>query len=117
MTEYMARDCLKDIFQLLISRIFEEKGRSKDQGRYLWWFSRITRLNMYSKNHLLEEKKRVIVSLASHLGILDDEFDEILVAEKLSKLRSQYNNLGVRMQIHRYHSITWIYFDEAFATL
>ena len=51
MTEEMARDHLKNIFQPLISRIFERKSRSKEQVRYLWWFPRITRPNMYCGNH------------------------------------------------------------------
>ena len=58
-----------------------------------------------------------IGSLASHLGILDDEFEEILTAGNLSKIWSWYNNLGLRVQTHRYHSIIWIDFDHSFATL
>ena len=38
MTEEMARDRLKDLFEPLISPLCEEKGRSKEQVRYLWWF-------------------------------------------------------------------------------
>ena len=45
------------------------------------------------------EKKR-ICSLTSHLGILDDEFDELLAAEKLSKVRSWNKKLGLCKQIH-----------------
>ena len=33
MTEDMARDCLNNLFQPLISQLCEEKGKSKDQGR------------------------------------------------------------------------------------
>ena len=32
-TEDMERDCLKDLFELLISQLCEEKGSSKEQGR------------------------------------------------------------------------------------
>ena len=61
------------------------------------------------------EKK--IGSLASHLGILDDEFEELLAAGKVIKICSWYNNLVMCVQTHRDHSITWISFDEAFSTL
>ena len=61
------------------------------------------------------KKKKRIGSLASHLGILDDEFEELLAAGKLSKLWSWYNNLGLRVQTHRDNSINWIVFEEAFA--
>ena len=51
-------------------------------------------------------KKLIIGSLASHLGVLDDEFEEYLVAGKLSKVRSWYKNLGLRVKTHRDNSIT-----------
>ena len=60
MSEEMARDHLKDIFQPLISQICEEKGRSNEKGIYLWWLPRITRLNMYCKNYPWEEKKELV---------------------------------------------------------
>ena len=56
-------------------------------------------------------------SLASHLGILDDEFEELLAAGKLSKIRPWYNNLWLRVQTHRYNYIPWIDLDDAFAPL
>ena len=52
-TEDMARDCLEDLFQPLISRICEEKWRSKDQGRYLSWFSWINHPNMFLRKSVL----------------------------------------------------------------
>ena len=110
MTEEMEIDCLHNLFQLLISRLCKEKGRSEDKGRHLWWLLRSTSPNMYCKNHLWEEKKENF-SLASHLGILDDEFGEFLAAGKLSKVQSWYKNMGMSVQTHRYHSISWIYFD------
>ena len=60
---------------------------------------------------------KIIGSLASHLGISDNEFGELLAAGKLSKFWSCYKNLGLRVKTHRYHYITWIAFDEAFAPL
>ena len=54
------------------------------------------------------QKKNRIGSLASHLGVLDDEFEELLAAGKLSKVRSWYKKLGMRVQTHRDNSITWI---------
>ena len=44
------------------------------------------------------KKKNRIGSLASHLGILYDEFEELLDAGKLSKHRSWYKNLGMRLK-------------------
>ena len=76
----------------------------------------------YSSEYLLQksslgrEKKR-IGSLASHLGILDDEFEDIFAAGKISKVWSCYKKLGLCEQTHRYHYITWIHFDKAFAPL
>ena len=52
MTKEMARYCLKDKFQQLVIQLCEEKRRSKDQERYLWWFQRITSPNMYYGNRL-----------------------------------------------------------------
>ena len=46
----MARDSLKDIFQLLTSRLCEETMKIKEKGIYLWWFPRITCPNMYCEN-------------------------------------------------------------------
>ena len=114
MTEETARDILKDIFQLLTSRLREEKGRSREQGIYLWWFQQNTGLNMYLKKSYLGRKKKRVGSLASHLGVLDDDFEEIIAAGKISKVQSWYNNMGLHVQTYRDHSITWIYFDEAF---
>ena len=72
---------------------------------------------MYCENHLFWGGGKRIGSLASHLGILDDEFEEILAAGKLSKIRSWYKNLGMRVKVHEYNSITWIYFEKAFTPL
>ena len=63
------------------------------------------------------KKKSRIGSLASHLGIFDDEFEELLDAGNLSKHRSWYKKLGMRLKTHRYHSITWIDFDGEFYPL
>ena len=60
---------------------------------------------------------REIGSLVSHLGMFYDEFEEILSAVNIGKVNSWYKNMGLRVQTHRYHSITWIYFYEAFSTL
>ena len=112
----MVRNCLKDLFQPLISRLCKEKGSIKEQGIYLWWFLQNNRLNISCKNHLWEGKKK-IGSLKSHLGILDDEFEELLAAEKLGKFRSWYKKMGMFVQTYRYHSITWIDFDVELAPL
>ena len=64
----------------------------------------------------LGEKKR-IGSLASHLGILDDEFEGLLAAGKLSTFWSWYKKLGLCVKTHRDHYITRIASDEAFAPL
>ena len=75
----------------------------------------------YSSEYVLQKifgkKKKIICSLASYLGILDDEFEELIAAGKLSTFLSWYNNLGLRVKTHRDHSITWIYFDKAFTPL
>ena len=63
------------------------------------------------------QKKKRIGSLASHIGVLDDEFEELLAAGKLSKVRSWYKNPGMCVQTHIDHYITWVAFDEAFAPL
>ena len=62
-------------------------------------------------------RKKIIGSLASNLGILDDECEELLSAGKLGKVWSWYKNMGLHTQKHRDHSITWIAFDKAFALL
>ena len=66
---------------------------------------------MYLQKSALGRKK-IIGSLASYLGILDDEFEELLSAENLSKVWSWYKKMGMRIQTHRYHSITWIAFEN-----
>ena len=58
-----------------------------------------------------------IGSLASHLGLLDDYFEEFLSAGKLSKVRSWYNNMGLIVQTNRDAEITWIVIYEACAPL
>ena len=63
----------------------------------------------------LGRKMKIIGSLASHLGISDNEFGELLAAGKLSKFWSCYKNLGLRVKKHRDNYITWIDFDEAFS--
>ena len=83
----------------------------------MWWFLRINRPNLYLQKPSLGRKKRRIGSLVSHIGILDDEFEEILAAGKQIKVCSWYNNLGVCVKTHRDHSITCIASDEAFAPL
>ena len=59
----------------------------------------------------------IIGPLASHLGVLNNDYGEILVADNLSKVRSWYNNLGLCVQTHRYNLMTWIAFDDSFAPL
>ena len=113
MTEEMARDHLEDLFQLLISRLCKEKWRSKEQGRYLWWFPRITRPNICIKHCLGGKQKIRIGVLVSNLGVLDDEFEVSLAAGKLSKVRSWYKKLGLHGQTNRYTVIKWIVFDKA----
>ena len=44
------------------------------------------------------KKKERIGSLASHLGILDDEFEDILAKRRLSKFWSWYKKLGMDLQ-------------------
>ena len=65
----------------------------------------------------LGKKKKIIGSLASNIGILDNEFEELLASAKISKVWYWYKNMGMRVISHRYNSITWIYFDNVFATL
>ena len=59
-TEEMARDRLKDLFQPLISQLCEEKWRIKEQRRYLWWFLQITLPNIYCENQYWEMHKWVL---------------------------------------------------------
>ena len=61
--------------------------------------------------------KNRIGSLLSHLGILGYEFEKIISAGKMSKIWSWYKNMVIRVKTHRYNSITWIAFYEAFAPL
>ena len=51
-----------------------------------------------------------VSSLASHLGILDYEFEELLASGKISKIRSWCKKLGLHVQANRYQYITWIDF-------
>ena len=111
----MVRDHLKDIFKPLSTRLCGEKKRIKDQGRYFWWFPRITCPNIYIKNCLGGKLKIRICSLASHLGVLDDDFEEFLDEGKLSKVWSWHKNLVLHVQTHIDSEITWIVFDEACA--
>ena len=53
----MVINCLKDLFQPLISQLFVEKCRGRYQGKSLWWLLRITRPNMYCKNQYWEMRK------------------------------------------------------------
>ena len=102
----MKVDRLKDIFLLIISQLCEEKWRSKEQERYLWWFLRITCPNICIK-HCLGGKQNIRIGvLVPNLGVLDDEFEVFLVAGKLSKVRSWYKNLGLHVQTNRYNVIT-----------
>ena len=62
-------------------------------------------------------RKKRIGSLASYLGILDDEFEELIASGKLSKVWYWYKKLGLGAKTHRYHSITWLAFEKAFSPL
>ena len=74
----------------------------------------------YSSKYLLRKlslgggRRNRIGSLSSHIGMLDDDLEELLAAGKLRKIWSWYNKMGLRLQKHRDHSITCIDFDEAF---
>ena len=74
----------------------------------------------YSSKYVLQksslEKKR-IGSFASHRGILDGEFEELLATGKLIKVHYWYKKMGIHVHINRDHSITWISFDEEFSPL
>ena len=61
---------------------------------------------VFQKSYFGIRKKEIIGSLASHIGILDDEFEDIFDACKLSKFWSWYKDMGLHVQTHRYHSIT-----------
>ena len=89
----------------------------KCHGRYLWWFPRITRPNVYVHKCFYGNRKMIIGSLASYIGVLYDVFEVFIAARKLSKVCSWYKNMGVHVQIHRYDGITWIVFDEVCAPL
>ena len=68
----------------------------------------------YSSEYVLRklsEKKR-IGSLASKIGILDDDFEDLLSAGNLSKYWYWCKNLGTSVQKNRYHYITSISFEE-----
>ena len=65
---------------------------------------------MNCEHHLRGGGGERIGSLASHLGILDDAFEELLSTGKQGKIRSWYNNIGLCVQTHRDHYITWIDF-------
>ena len=56
---------------------------------------------MYCKNVLWKGWGEIICLLASHLGILDDDFEELLAAGKLSKVRSWYKKMGLSVQTER----------------
>ena len=76
----------------------------------------------YSYAYILQKsffggEGKIIGSLSSYLGILGDEFEELLAEGYISKVQTSYNKLGLRVKTYRYHSITWIYFYEAFAPL
>ena len=76
----------------------------------------------YSSKYVLQKyslgrKKKRIYLLASHLGILDDEFEDLLDAGKLSKVWSWYKKLGMHVKTHGYHYITWVAFDGSCAPL
>ena len=76
----------------------------------------------YSSKYILQKsslgrRKKSIGSLTSHIGILNEEFGELLAAEKLSKVWYWYKKLVMHVQTHRDHSIPWIDFDEAFTPL
>ena len=62
-------------------------------------------------------KKLRIGSLASHLGVLDDEFEEFLSSGKLRKVWSWYKKVGMRVQTNRDNSINMIILDQSFALL
>ena len=59
----------------------------------------------------------IIGSLALHLGISDDEFEELFPAGKLSKVQYWYKKMRLRVQKHRDNYITCIAFDKTFAPL
>ena len=61
---------------------------------------------MYVKKCLGEKQKMRIGSLASHIGVLDDEFEEFLDGGELSKVRSWHKNLGLHVKTHIDSEIT-----------
>ena len=76
----------------------------------------------YSSEYILQKsslgrENKIIGSSESHLAILDDEFEELLAAGKLIRIRYWYNKLGKRVKTHRDHYTTWITFDEVFSPL
>ena len=51
---------------------------------------------MYRTTYLVKKKK--IGSLVSHIGLLYDEFEELLAAGNLVKVQSWFKNLGLLVQ-------------------
>ena len=81
MVKDMARYCLNDIFQPLLIKFYEYKCRSNVQVIYLWWFPHTIWTNVCVKTFLGGKINMRIGSLASHLGVLDDGFEDFYCLE------------------------------------
>ena len=55
----------------------------------------------------------IIDSEASHIGVLDYEFEKFLTTDKSSKVCPWLKNLGMHVQAHSYSKINWINFYKA----
>eukprot|EP00562_Extubocellulus_spinifer_P024009 CAMPEP_0178676302 /NCGR_PEP_ID=MMETSP0698-20121128/35845_1 /TAXON_ID=265572 /ORGANISM="Extubocellulus spinifer, Strain CCMP396" /LENGTH=361 /DNA_ID=CAMNT_0020320535 /DNA_START=153 /DNA_END=1235 /DNA_ORIENTATION=- len=91
----------------------KKTSKKEELPTHLWWFPIIDQPDQYNKLTLGGNSKRRMASLASHLGLRDDEFRARLNAAGALKYKSWAGIFGVPVQTTKEGSITWVVLDEA----
>ena len=83
-----------------------------DDDPHLWWFPIPSQKDQYNTNTLGGTEKRRIGSLASHIGLRDDEFQQLLDTAGVSKYKQWSSAFGVHVQKRVEGKLTYVALDE-----
>ena len=72
------RQHLVALFFTIFGWLWDARNRIKSGGEYLWWFQRITQSDVCAGTYVGAKNKTIIVSIASHFRVLDEDFLELL---------------------------------------
>ena len=107
-------EAIADLKWRLKSMVDKLRGARKQRPAVdtLWWFPIITRNDQHVKHTHGGREKMKVGSLASHLGLRDEELQNRLNIAGVSRYKSWGSALGVAVQSYLESDVKWLALDE-----